>query len=159
MWIAILIAAAAIGIGIAVGVSQAKKNNQLISEGKMIKRTYRYAEKGEEFTSKIGSFKALADTIATMPMPCKAEGNTSTQVIFTAKTFAARLYKVQFDQPSGIGVFRFEFTRWKEYRGMYEEANAMNVLLTSVEKAFLQLDPNTGVKNYDIDFKTKHSVF
>ena len=42
---------------------------------------------------------------------------------------------------------------------MYENDNAMNVLMTSVEKCFLALDPNTGVTFYDLDFKTKHKVF
>ena len=35
----------------------------------------------------------------------------------------------------------------------------MNALMTSVEKTFLSLDPNTGVKTYEIDFKTKHNIF
>ena len=159
MWLGLLIAAIAIGIGVAIGVSQAKKKQQLVNEGKMIKRQYRYAEQGEEFTAKIGTYKALADKISHMYSPCKIDGNTSTQVNFTGSTYAARLYKVKFDAPSGIGVFRFEFTRWKTYRGMYENDNSMNVLMTSVEKCFLELDPNTGVTMYPLDFTTKHNIF
>ena len=64
MWWAILIAVAAVGIGVMLGMKQAKQNKQLISEGKMIRRDYRYAEKGEEFTSRVGSYKALADKIS-----------------------------------------------------------------------------------------------
>ena len=41
----------------------------------------------------------------------------------------------------------------------YENDNAMNILMTSVEKCFLELDPNTGVSFYDLDFKTKHKLF
>lgn len=159
MWWAILIAVAAVGIGVMLGMKQAKQNKQLISEGKMIRRDYRYAEKGEEFTSRVGSCKALADKISNMYSPCKIEGNASTQVVFTGSTYAARLYKVKFDEPSGIGIFRFEFTHWKSNGGVYENDNAMNVLMTSVEKCFLELDPNTGVSFYDLDFKTKHKVF
>ena len=159
MWLGILIAAIAIGIGVALGMKQAKQNKQLISEGKMIRRDLRFAEKGEEFTSRVGSYKALADKISSMYSPCKIEGNASTQVLFTGSTYAARLYKVKFDEPSGIGIFRFEFTHWKSSGGVYENVNAMNVLMTSVEKCFLELDPNTGVSFYDLDFKTKHKVF
>ena len=159
MWWGILIAVITVGIGVAIGLKEANKKKQLISEGKMIMRDYRYAEKGEEFTSRIGSYKALADKISQMYSPCKIEGNTSTQVNFTGSTYAARLYKVRYDEPSGIGIFRFEFTHWKTYRGMYENDNAMNVLMTSVEKCFLELDPDTGVTSYDLDFKTKHNVF
>ncbi len=157
--IGIVIIVIAIGIGAAIGISQAKKNQQLIDEGKMIRRQYRYAEQGEEFTAKIGSYKALADQIKNMYRPCSAEGNASSQVNFTGQTFAARLYRVAFDTTSGVGVYRFEFTRWKEYRGQYEGANAMNILLTSIEKCFLALDPNTGVTSYPINFKTKHKLF
>ena len=159
MWLGILIAVVAIGIGVALGMKQAKQNKQLISEGKMIRRDLRFAEKGEEFTSRVGSYKALADKISSMYSPCKIEGNASTQVLFTGSTYAARLYKVKFDEPSGIGIFRFEFTHWKSSGGVYENVNAMNVLMTSVEKCFLELDPNTGVSFYDLDFKTKHKVF
>lgn len=159
MWLGILIAVVAIGIGVALGMKQAKQNKQLISEGKMIRRDLRFAEKGEEFTSRVGSYKALADKISSMYSPCKIEGNASTQVVFTGSTYAARLYKVKFDEPSGIGIFRFEFTHWKSSGGVYENVNAMNVLMTSVEKCFLELDPNTGVSFYDLDFKTKHKVF
>ena len=159
MWLGILIAVVAIGIGAALGMKQAKQNKQLISEGKMIRRDLRFAEKSEEFTSRVGSYKALADKISSMYSPCKIEGNASTQVVFTGSTYAARLYKVKFDEPSGIGIFRFEFTHWKSSGGVYENVNAMNVLMTSVEKCFLELDPNTGVSFYDLDFKTKHKVF
>ena len=159
MWFGILIAVVAIGIGAALGMKQAKQNKQLISEGKMIRRDLRFAEKGEEFTSRVGSYKALADKISSMYSPCKIEGNASTQVVFTGSTYAARLYKLKFDEPSGIGIFRFEFTHWKSSGGVYENDNAMNVLMTSVEKCFLELDPNTGVRFYDLDFKTKHKVF
>lgn len=159
MGLGIALAVIAVGIGVAIGMKQAKQKQQLVNEGKMIKRQYRYAEQGEEFTSKIGTYKALADQISHMYSPCKIEGNTSTQVTFTGSTYAARLYKVKFDEPSGIGVFRFEFTHWKTYRGRYENDNAMNVLMTSVEKCFLALDPNTGVTSYALDFKTKHSIF
>ena len=159
MWFGILIAVVAIGIGVMLGMKQAKQNKQLISEGKMIRRDLRFAEKGEEFTSRVGSYKALADKISSMYSPCKIEGNASTQVVFTGSTYAARLYKVKFDEPSGIGIFRFEFTHWKSSGGVYENVNAMNVLMTSVEKCFLELDPNTGVSFYDLDFKTKHKIF
>lgn len=159
MWFGILVAVVAIGIGAALGMKQAKQNKQLISEGKMIRRDLRFAEKGEEFTSRVGSYKALAGKISSMYSPCKIEGNASPQVVFTGSTYAARLYKVKFDEPSGIGIFRFEFTHWKSSGGVYENVNAMNVLMTSVEKCFLELDPNTGVSFYDLDFKTKHKVF
>lgn len=151
--------AIAIIIGVVIGLKKADKMNTLVKEGKMIKRDIRFAENGEEFTSKIGSYSALAEAIKGFGIPCSADGNTSDSVAFKGATFSARLYKVKFDEPSGIGIFRFEFTSWKTYRGMYENYNEMNMLMTTVEKAFLSLDPNTAVKEYKIDFNTKHSIF
>lgn len=159
MWWGILLVVLAIGIGIALAIPRGKKIKQLREDGKIVLRNYRYAEKGEEFTSKVGTFEALKVQLEQAEIPCGMEGNTATQVNFNSSNFTARLYKVDFDEPSGIGIFRFEFTRWKTGRYGYTDDTLMNMLMTSVEKAFLSLDPNTGVKSYDIDFKTRHSIF
>ena len=50
-WLIILIIAAAVGIGIAVGVSNAKKTNQMAREGKIIKRQMSFWESAEYFTT------------------------------------------------------------------------------------------------------------
>lgn len=59
----------------------------------------------------------------------------------------------------GIGVYRFSFTRWKSGDYGYLDDNRMNMLMTSVEKAFLQLDPNAGIRPFDLNVKTKYSIF
>ena len=156
-WIVLPICLIAIGIGIAIGLPRGKKIKQLREEGKITVRSERFAEKGEEFTSKVGSYASLKEQLEKAVIPCAMEGNTSTQVDFKSTDFAARLYKVDFDAPSGIGIFRFEFTRWKTANYGYADDTSMNMLMTSVEKVFLSLDPNTGVKYYDLDFKTHHS--
>ena len=92
-----------------------------------------------------------------MVLPCETKGNT-TQATFTGSSYSARLYRVDFDEPSGVAIYRFEFTAWKTNSATYVEAISMNRLMTAVEKAFLALDPNTAVTSYDIDFKTKHSI-
>jgi hypothetical protein len=158
MWLAFLVLAIAIGVGVYFGVKQGKVTKQLYADGKIIPRPGRFAEKGEEFTSRIGTMQALSDALKSMYLPCKMEGNTG-EVRFTSEKFTAHLVRDKFDEPSGIAVYRFEFTSWKTNNGMYVEANAMNALMTSVEKVFLSLDPNTGVKTYEIDFKTKHNIF
>lgn len=159
MWIGILVAAIAIAIGVVIGVKRGKEIKALQNDGKIIKRNMNYAEKGEEFTSKIGTYNALAQALKQQGIPCEAEGTTSTQVLFSGTDYRARLYKVDFDEPSGIGVFRFEFTQWKTGRYTYTNETGMNMLLTSVEKAFLSLDPNTAVSTYALNFKTSHSIF
>ena len=157
MWWGILIAAVAIGIGLMIGIPRAKEIKRLQSEGKIVRRAANYAEKGEEFTARIGSFAALKQQLEQAGIPCAMEGNAGSQVNFRGSAFAARLYVKAFDQPSGIGIFRFEFTKWKTGSYGYEEDNRMNQLMTAVEKVFLTLDPNAGVTAYELDFKTKHS--
>lgn len=159
MWIAIIIIVAAFAIALPIAISRGKKVKAMLDQGQIIKRSSRYAEKGEEFTSKIGTFVALKKELLKMQRPCNMSGNTGTVVNFTASSYEARLYKVDFDEASGIGIYRFEFTKWRTGRYGYEEDTSMNMLMTSVEKAFLNLDPNTGVKFYDLDFKTKHRLF
>ena len=159
MWVAYVIIAAALIIGIVIGLNKRQQINELRDEGKIIKRNYKFVEKGEEFTAKIGSYAALKQELESMPLPCSMKGNASSQVDFTSTNYAARLYKVDYDEPSGIGVFRFEYTRWKTARYGYMDETSMNLLMTSVEKVFLKLDPNTGVKFYDLNFKTSHSIF
>ena len=159
MAVTILIIAAAVGIGIFFGARQAKQTKALLADGKMIRRDMHFAEKGEEFTARIGTPQDLRTALESRPFPCSVNGSTRSAVTFTGSTFAARLLQTAFDAASGIGVYRFEFTRFKQRNGMYEESNAMNLLMTSVEKAFLQLDPNTGVKPYALDLRTKHTIF
>ena len=159
MWIGLLISAAAIAVGVIIGVHKAKNIRALQKDGTIIRRDMNYAEKGEQFTSRIGSVPALRDEILKAKFPCDMKGDLAGAVDFTAKSFAARLNLVAFDEPSGIAVYRFGFTRWKKDGYMYVDDISMNALMTAVEKTFLALDPNTGVQSYDVNFKTKHSIF
>ncbi len=159
MWWVFLLIAGAIIIGVAIGLKKGNEIKQLRSEGKIVVRNYRYAEKGEEFTSKIGNYVALKDQLEKLVTFCGMEGNAGSRVDFKSANFSARLYKVDFDEGSGIGIFNFEFTSWKTERYGNVDDIKMNMLMTAVEKAFLELDPNTGVTSYDLDFKTKRSIF
>lgn len=159
MWWMYFLIATVIIIAVVIGLNQRKEIEQLRAEGKIVERSYRYAEKGEEFTAKIGNYSVLKDQLVKLVTSCGMEGNTDSQVIFKSANFSAHLYKVDFDEAFGIGIYRFEFTQWRTAEYGYADDNKMNMLMTAVEKAFLQLDPNTGVKSYDLNFKTKRSVF
>ncbi len=39
-----------------------------------------------------------------------------------------------------------------------KDALGMNMLLTSVEKAFLRIDGNTTVQNVRLEYRTKHNL-
>lgn len=143
------------------GVKVSRKAKELREDGKIIAREYHFADKGEEFTSKIGSFENLANELKQMQVPCAVNGSASTEVIFSTNQFSARLYKVDFDEPSGIAIYRFQFSHWKEVGDFssYEDPLGMNQVMTAVEKAFLNLDPNTGVKEYKNEVETKRTIF
>lgn len=158
MWWVYFLIAGCIGIGVVLGLKKNKQLTALRNDGKIVNRKYNYAANGEAFTAKIGSYDALRDQLQKFLPPCGREGSTSTVVKFKSASFAARLYKVDFDAASGIGIFRFEFTQWRTGRYGYEEDTLMNMLMTAVEKTFLALDPNTGVKSYELNVKTKHSL-
>lgn len=158
MWMVYVATALVIGIAVFIGLKQRKVLKGLKAEGKIVDRSLNFAEKGEEFTAKIGSYTALKEQLLKLVKICAMEGNTSSVVKFQSKCYAARLLRVDFDEPSGIGIFRFEFTRWKEGDYTYVDNTEMNMLMTAVEKAFLNLDPNTGVKKYNLSTKTKHSL-
>ncbi|MBQ1553786.1 MAG: hypothetical protein IIZ66_09575 [Clostridia bacterium] len=153
----IIILAIILAIAVPLGIKQGKENKKLFEEGKIIQRPLHFAEKGEEFVSRIGTTDNLKAELEKMVLPCETKGNT-TQATFTGSSYSARLYRVDFDEPSGVAIYRFEFTAWKTNSATYVEAISMNRLMTAVEKAFLALDPNTAVTSYDIDFKTKHSI-
>ena len=158
MWVAVLIVVVVFAIAIPLGISEGKNNKRLLDEGKIMRRGSKWPEKGEEFTSRIGSMQALHDALDAMNNPCPMEGNTS-KLIFKGPSYSAVLYRVAFDEPSGIAIYRFEFTSMKINGVRYENDIEMNYLLTAIEKVFLGLDPNTGVKTYELDLKTRHSIF
>ena len=62
------------------------------------------------------------------------------------------------DRPLGSSHPRYPDMKYTVNYG-YVDGEMMNMLMTSVEKIFLNLDPNTGVKTYDLDFKVHHSLF
>ncbi len=55
-------------------------------------------------------------------------------------------------------IYRFEFTQWKMNDYAPKDALGMNMLLTSVEKAFLRIDDNTTVHNVRLEYRTKHNL-
>ena len=158
MWFVIIGLVIMFAIAIPIGISRGKATKQLFDEGKIIDRGLKFAEKGEEFTSKIGSMQALHDAMDKLELPCEMEGNTA-KLVFKGNTYSAVLYRVAFDEPSGIAIYRFEFTSMQIRDVKYTEDVLMNYLMTAIEKMFLGLDPNTGVKSYELDLKTKHSLF
>ena len=62
-------------------------------------------------------------------------------------------------EDDGKSVYYFSFNHFKSNNGTPEGSLDANKLLTSLEKMFLEFDPNTQVHNEAVDFKTKHHFF
>ncbi len=149
----ILVGVFAIGIGI---------NKKLIGEGKIAKRNIDFADYASEFTSRVGSAEAVTEAVRSLDykmIGADMRGSSARQSFrFSGSSYEAVLNCTAFDEASGIAVYEFRFTRFKMNRGVPQSALSMNKLLTQIEKMFLSFDPNTGVKNYKLDFRTKHSL-
>ena len=138
------IIAAVVLIVVAIGFSAWWKG-RLIGQGKIIQRASDFVEYAE-------ALKAL-DLKKT---GTSLEGNTKA-VKFTGAYFSASIRCVE--QTETNSVYRFEFDSWKTKYGRPSFENEMNMLLTMVEKMFVQLDPNAQVSTVKNEITTKRSIF
>lgn len=152
-----------IGVAILVGAFAygLSKHKKLVDEGQIISRNTDFAEYVYEFTSKIGSIRPLTEAINSLDynkIGADMEGDIYKQRYqFGNSKFKAVLVCTAFDEPSGIAVYRFQFTQFRTNGSIPTDSLSMNKLLTQIEKVFLSLDPNTGVKTYQADLNSKHS--
>ena len=63
MWFAILLSVGAVAIGLFFGLRQGKVNNQLLDEGRIVKRKYVITEQAEEFTLRGADFARVLQGI------------------------------------------------------------------------------------------------
>lgn len=57
------------------------------------------------------------------------------------------------------GAFVFSFLSWKTSNGVNVNSDAMNIVLTAVEKLFLEIDPNVAVQTSRGKYKSKVNFF
>lgn len=132
---------------------------RLIGQGKIIQRTSDFVEYAEIFTTRPIPNEEYAAALKALDLKktCTSlEGNTKA-VKFTGSYFSASIRCVE--QTDTNSVYRFEFDSWKVKYGKASFENEMNMLLTMVEKMFVQLDPNTQVSTVKNEIKTKRSIF
>lgn len=159
MWTSILIATV---IVIAIFLYHQQKKSHLISEGKIINRKDVFYEKAEEFTLSVDSFDTVTQKIKGLnyqDMGVSMSGNGQEQNFhFIGATFEAQLWRT--DASADGNVYRFQFKRWKEnHNGAAYNTYEMNMLLTSIEKMFLSIDPNTKVRTWELETHSKPKFF
>ncbi len=138
-----------------------QRHKKLVDSGKVIERDRNFTEKAEDFVLSLETPGEVEKRLQTLPY---AEMKTSMRLtdggrsfLFTGSTWSARLCRK--NDESGKAVYSFQYLNWKTYNGgvMYEDL--MNMLLTSIEKMFLSIDPNTQVRTRLLETKTSHKFF
>ena len=157
IWAILAVAAAVFGI---VFYFSYKEHKKLVAAGEILSRATNFMEKGEEFTLSLPDSASVTEGIRNLPyekMSVSVKGNSKDQFFrFQGTKWTAMLRRQS--EESGISVYRFEFTGWKTSRGMAEDSLNMNRLQTAIEKMFLRLDPETTVREFPLELKTRHSL-
>ena len=161
MWILIIVAIIAVVIGVTIGLKQRGKINELLEEGRMIKRDISFVETAELFTLATVSFDGLIEAVKKMDLSgtgVSIDSNSTKQaLLFKSTGWSAQLYRMEEDGDKSI--YCFSFLNWRTYRGIPQDHIQMNILLTEIEKAFLRIDPNTQVQTSKLKLNTKTSFF
>ena len=144
-------------IGATLLTERGKK--KLAGKGMIIQRDKKFMENAEIFTLKPISGNQLTEGLRKVNSETKVgiEGSVSRGYRLDGGSWSkwtARLTCQQMDQTQS--VFRFTFTEWKTDGGNAEDDISMNIVLTAVEKMFLEMDPNTRVQTVPVEYHTSH---
>lgn len=138
-----------------------QRHKKLVDSGKVIERERNFVEKAEDFVLTSEVPDEVSRRLQSLPY---AEMKASMRVadggqsfLFTGSTWSAKLFRK--NDEAGKAVYSFQYLNWKTRDGgvMYEDH--MNMLLTSIEKMFLSIDPNTQVRTRLLETKTSHKFF
>ena len=139
----------------AIVLPQKKK---LLDSGAMIKRNDAFWKKAELFFTN-SSFEQFVEALR-RSQSILSENGISTEyhmndgvVLFQGSTWKSYVEYIGAEEDKN--QFKFAFASWQTYRGMPQNVMPMNVALTTVEKAFLSLDPQTSIETHDLKLKTR----
>lgn len=144
--VAIIVIAAAVGT---------KKRNQLMAEGKIIKRNANFYKNKQLFKSFINDQQAFFNALTTAVRGtgiCSVSGDYGSTVVYNGKTWTAHLERLQSND--GSLMFSYMLIKYEEYRGIPKNMADFNIMLTAIEKVFLQFDPDTQITEQVIAFKS-----
>lgn len=138
-----------------------QRRKKLIDSGKIIERGSSFVEKSEEFILSLEAPGVVAKQIQTLPyeeMKVSMRSEDNDRIFqFTGSTWSAKLYRK--NDEDGKAVYAFQYLNWKIHNGGILYEDQMNMLLTSIEKMFLEIDSETQVKTRLLETKTSHGFF
>lgn len=156
-WVYIL----AIGAAVVIGIISYQNNKKKLDSGQIIKRKSSFWEQAEIFTLSGGDWNRVWEELRTAEYYGAASGTQDSQqmrVRYQGSGWTAELYKCQ-TEAGEKDRYLFQFLHWTERNGVPQSLTAMNTLLTTVEKTFLKIDPQTKVSNEYINIKSRPKFF
>ncbi len=134
---------------------------RLIDKGQIIKRPANFEEKAEIFTLCNASWERVLEELRTADYHRAASGSADAQhplMVYKGAGWGAELYKMETDAGEKDSYY-FHFTNWDTMNGVNPQSEKMNTLLTTIEKVFLKIDPQTQVSTEDIKVKHRPKFF
>ena len=137
--------------------------SKLESQGKIVRREKGFNENAEIFTMGPIDQNKVTEGLKEIgnSMRISINGNTNTQSFSITggswSQWSARLKLIEADETKT--VYRFLFNHWKSnaHSTTPEDPTSMNLVLTAVEKMFLNIDPNTKVHTEPVSYHTEKS--
>lgn len=115
-----------------------------IASGKLRRRPPDFTHYTSFFTLKNIPDEELVKAIKNLDTKVKIKGNVEEVLFECGSYFKAALTRLERDADKM--VYSFAFTSWEEYaNGRSDFDMEMNRLLTTIEKLFLELDPETRI--------------
>ncbi len=134
---------------------------RLIDEGQIIKRSANFEETAEIFTLSNASWERVWEELRTADYHGAASGSRDAQhpmIVYKGAGWGAELYQMETDAGEKDSYY-FHFTNWDTRNGVNPQSEQMNTLLTTIEKVFLKIDPQTQVSTEDIKVKHRPKFF
>lgn len=150
-----------IGGVVVISIIMYLNNKKKLDSGQIIKRKGNFWEQAEIFTLSGGDWNRVWEELRTAEYYGAASGTRDSQqmrVHYQGSGWTAELYKCK-TEAGEKDCYLFHFLHWTERNYVPQSVVAMNTLLTTVEKTFLKIDPQTQVSNEYIDVKSRPKFF
>ena len=150
-----------LGIVVVVGFIVAplfKQADEMLASGAIINRDANFMENVQRFSLSMISTESLITAMKNegLPFPGLEWKTGNDAMSFKYSDWTAQLIKVESNDD--FARYEFKFLQWKanQYGGSVT-LTQMNQLLTTIEKAFINLDSNTKVQSERAKISTKSS--
>ena len=152
---------AAVIAGVAIMLRK-QKEDELVGQGKAIHRKLGFWEEAEVFSTNTPYEAVLEAVKGTDYSEMKATvypNVNGEQAVLWKSTHAWNAMLKYTGEKEGKQTYRFAFTGWKTRNGGVYSPESMNMMVTSVEKMLLSLDPSTTVETHKMQLKTNSRLF